>query len=512
MSRLKIDGINVEVGPDATVLDAARAAGRAIPTLCHCREIGPLTACMVCVVKDIASGKTLPACATPAKDGMDIVTEDDEIRELRRGTLQLLLEEHAGDCEGPCMRACPAGLRIPRMLRRIQKGALRDAAAIAREDLLFPAILGRVCAAPCERVCRRAQYDGALSIRNAHGFVAEQCPEVLPDRMAPSGKSVAVMGEEIDALAAAWVCAQRGHGCHIYAHAERLCPSLRGQVPDALLDAELAPLMLWDVEIHLAAKKDREVSPRNTPDKAVSLDIAALLARHDAVILTSPHVEVPEQERLLVIKPEKMPVRAVAAGKRAALYVDALLRGVSYDGRRPFNSKLGPLADDELDHYAVFRKTRDCPKRAQRDGTVPGFAENEPCTQRDGTVPGFAEDAARCLHCDCLKPVACKLRQYAVAYGAHVSTTRDLPRPKITPIERFGDILYESGKCIRCGICVEITRKHGVQPGMTFTGRGIKSRIRGALGALLSDALGPVAEVCVSACPTGALAFDREEP
>ncbi len=495
MTRLKIDGIDVEVGSDATVLDAARAAGRAIPTLCHCQEIGPLTACMVCVVKDIASGKTLPACAAPVKDGMDIVTEDDEIRELRRGTLQLLLEEHAGDCEGPCMRACPAGLQIPRMLRRIQAGDLRGAAAVARDDLLFPAILGRLCAAPCERVCRRAQYDHALTIRRAHGFVAEQCPDVLPARISPSGKSVAIMGAEIDALAAAWICAQRGHGCHIYAHTERLCPSLRGQVPDAILDAELAPLVSWDVEIHLDVKQHREASEQKAPDGVVSLDIAALLARHDAVILAAPHAQMPEQDRLFLIKPEKMPVRAVAAGKRTALHIDALLRGASYDGRRLFNSNFGPLADDELDHYAVLRKNRDSPVSL--------------CSL--GTVPVFTQEASRCLHCDCLKPDTCKLRQYADVYGAHVSTTRDLPRPKVTPMERFGDILYEPGKCIRCGICVEITRKHGVQPGMAFTGRGIKSRVRGALGALLSDALGPVAEACVCACPTGALAFERDE-
>ena len=50
-----------------------------------------------------------PACSTPAVEGMEVVTLDDEIRAARRLCLELLLSDHCGDCVPPCRLACPAG-------------------------------------------------------------------------------------------------------------------------------------------------------------------------------------------------------------------------------------------------------------------------------------------------------------------------------------------------------------------------------------------------------------------
>jgi ferredoxin len=122
VARLTIDNIEIEIEDGATVLDAAAKAGAEIPTLCYTRQTGGLTSCMLCVVKDAASGQMLPACSAKADDGMAIDTRGDDVMALRRETLVMLLSEHAGDCEAPCTRICPASLDIPRMMRLIAGG------------------------------------------------------------------------------------------------------------------------------------------------------------------------------------------------------------------------------------------------------------------------------------------------------------------------------------------------------------------------------------------------------
>jgi len=108
MIDIKIDGRPVSVEIGGTVLDAARILSIEIPTLCYLKELGHITSCMICSVRDRASGRLVPACSTPAVQGMDIETDSEPVRQHRKAALELLLSEHIGDCEGPCRRARPA--------------------------------------------------------------------------------------------------------------------------------------------------------------------------------------------------------------------------------------------------------------------------------------------------------------------------------------------------------------------------------------------------------------------
>ena len=105
--RLKIDGMEVEVATGKTILDAAQAAGVRIPTLCHDRRLIPFGACRLCVVQQKGKSELLPACFTPARGGMEIVTQSPEIAKSRRLQLQLILLNHPMICprcekEGEC--------------------------------------------------------------------------------------------------------------------------------------------------------------------------------------------------------------------------------------------------------------------------------------------------------------------------------------------------------------------------------------------------------------------------
>ena len=119
-----IDGKEAAVSPGQTVLQVARQTGLDIPTLCHLEKCGPLTSCLVCLVKVVANGQSrlVPSCATPAVPGMVIESETEEVHQARRTALELLFSDHVGDCLSPCHRLCPLQLNIPVMIRQIEGG------------------------------------------------------------------------------------------------------------------------------------------------------------------------------------------------------------------------------------------------------------------------------------------------------------------------------------------------------------------------------------------------------
>jgi len=96
--RLTIDGQQVCVPADATVLEAAQKIGIYVPTLCHDPHLKPYGACRLCIVQ-IDGLRGLPtACTTPVQEGMVVVTETEEIQRIRRGIVELAIADHPTDC------------------------------------------------------------------------------------------------------------------------------------------------------------------------------------------------------------------------------------------------------------------------------------------------------------------------------------------------------------------------------------------------------------------------------
>jgi predicted molibdopterin-dependent oxidoreductase YjgC len=91
--RVTIDGTTIEVAPGTTVLEAAQAAGRWVPTVCFDDRQAPFGACRVCMVGVEGSPRPLPACTTPCGNGMKVETEEATARRVARTVVELVLSE-----------------------------------------------------------------------------------------------------------------------------------------------------------------------------------------------------------------------------------------------------------------------------------------------------------------------------------------------------------------------------------------------------------------------------------
>ncbi len=94
---ITIDGLQIKAKEGMTVLKAAQANGLYIPNLCAHPDLDPAGLCRVCVVK-MDDWKVAIACKQPVKDGMVINTEDQEVKRIRKNSVELLLAYHPMTC------------------------------------------------------------------------------------------------------------------------------------------------------------------------------------------------------------------------------------------------------------------------------------------------------------------------------------------------------------------------------------------------------------------------------
>ncbi len=140
---------------------------------------------------------------------------------IRQGLAHTPRDFHWLEKSVPCQHACPARTDIPGYLGAIAAGDFEQAYRINLQDNVFPAVLGRICTRPCEKVCRHG-YKGlgesvaiCFSKRSAADFNRLDC-QVLPSIFPQSGKHVAVIGSGPAGLAAARDLCLMGHTVDVY--------------------------------------------------------------------------------------------------------------------------------------------------------------------------------------------------------------------------------------------------------------------------------------------------------
>ena len=96
--NIEIDGLQIEVEPGTTVMDAAHKLGIYIPHFCYHKKLSIAANCRMCLVQVEKAPKPLPACATPVSDGMKVMTRSDYAVQAQKGVMEFLLINHPLDC------------------------------------------------------------------------------------------------------------------------------------------------------------------------------------------------------------------------------------------------------------------------------------------------------------------------------------------------------------------------------------------------------------------------------
>jgi NADPH-dependent glutamate synthase beta subunit-like oxidoreductase len=183
------------------------------------------------------------------------------------------------DRTAPCAAACPAGEDVPDQLRLAAQGRVADAGALVLAVNPFPATTGRVCPHPCVAACHRTALDGAVDVPGVERAIGDALLEAgaRPERAPPVGLRVAVLGAGPAGLSAASRLAQAGARVRLLAREERPGGLLTTGIPPYRL-----PRAILDAEI---ARALEGVIFEGGRALGAGLDLTALLAEHDAVLL-----------------------------------------------------------------------------------------------------------------------------------------------------------------------------------------------------------------------------------
>jgi formate dehydrogenase beta subunit len=178
------------------------------------------------------------------------------------------------DSNFPCMAACPVHTEAGRYVALIAEGKYREAYHVARRPNPFASICGRICAAPCEPACRRANLDEPISIRALKRFVCERfgvesmvdlekLREVFGKTVKKNGVKVAIIGAGPAGMSCSHDLALLGYEVTVFEAQSVAGGMLRLGVPEyrlprELIRMEINAILSLGVELRLNAAVGRD--------------------------------------------------------------------------------------------------------------------------------------------------------------------------------------------------------------------------------------------------------------
>ncbi|MBL6767302.1 MAG: NADH-quinone oxidoreductase subunit G, partial [Candidatus Micropelagos sp.] len=98
MVKVNVDGVEVEVAPGTTILQACEEAGAEIPRFCYHERLSIAGNCRMCLVNVKNAPKPVASCAMPVAPDMEVDTKSDAVQAAREGVMEFLLINHPLDC------------------------------------------------------------------------------------------------------------------------------------------------------------------------------------------------------------------------------------------------------------------------------------------------------------------------------------------------------------------------------------------------------------------------------
>lgn len=267
--KLILNGKQIKVDENKTILQVARENGIEIPTLCYDTRLEPFGSCRVCLVKVEGAKTFVPSCSTKVTEGMVVETNSPEIIEARHMSLALLISEHYGDCLSPCTLQCPARIDIQGYIALIRAGKYREAVKLIKEKNPMPVTIGRICPRPCEEVCRRIIVDEPVAINNLKRFAADYdiagAYPIIPEKEPPNEKKIAVIGSGPAGLSASYYLALMGYNVTIFEKSPHAGGMLRYGIPEyrlpkKILDREIELILGLGIEIRYGVELGRDIT------------------------------------------------------------------------------------------------------------------------------------------------------------------------------------------------------------------------------------------------------------
>ncbi len=163
--QIEVNGTNIEAKPGQTLLEAMRAAGIHVPTLCHMSELMPSGACRMCVVELEGARSLVPSCAYPASEGMKVQTHSPRAVRARKTIIELLLADHPDDCLY-CVRSGSCQLQTLAEEFGVRQRRYAGAKSDYNQDTSSPSIVRDpakcILCGKCVRVCEEIQGVSAI--------------------------------------------------------------------------------------------------------------------------------------------------------------------------------------------------------------------------------------------------------------------------------------------------------------------------------------------------------------
>jgi NADPH-dependent glutamate synthase beta subunit-like oxidoreductase/Pyruvate/2-oxoacid:ferredoxin oxidoreductase delta subunit len=266
------------------------------------------------------------------------------------------LGDRREDLRAPCQAACPVGTNAGLYVGLIAEGRYDEALQVASEPNPFPAICGRVCTAPCEDACRRAEFEEPIAIRDLKRFAmdrgAPKHREVIPPRHRYP-EPVAIVGAGPTGLSAAYYLARRGYRVTVLDAMPVAGGMMSIGIPDyrlprAELNRDIVAMRDLGVEIRLNTAVGRDVS------------LDELQAQHGAVLLavgaqSSQRLGIPGEGELRGVVPATTFLKAFNLEADARLDGDVAVVG---GGSTAMDAARSALRAGAHTVHVLYRRTR----------------------------------------------------------------------------------------------------------------------------------------------------------